>query len=149
MSFMKSEKRTLLAATALIVVAAVLIVVGILNRPQPALFTPRLRGTYASESSDRWNIAFSGTYLTLRYYDNTWQIYQPGITMEVYTAQGTYTEEPEGTAVLTDEQGNTGYVTRDGEGVLHFRFPGIEETVFYKMSDTVYAMANAENPSFP
>ena len=139
---MSEQKQTILAATIFICIALALSVVGIIRQPGSGL-SPQWRGTYAAEGSDLNNIGFTGTYLTVQDADDTWQLYQPDVSLTEYTAEGTftYTDKTESAAVLTDATGTVGSMEQQEDGSVRFQFPSVGVLLFQKMSDTVYVMA--------
>ena len=140
---MKGEKGTIIAAVVFFAIAVALTVVGFIHRPGPVGMTDKLHGTYGAEGSDLNNIGFTGTYLTVQDADDTWQLYQPAVSLTEYTAEGTftYTDKTESAAVLTDATGTAGSMERQEDGSVRFQFPSVGELLFQKMSDTVYVMA--------
>ena len=140
---MKGEKGTIIAAVVFFAIAVALTVVGFIHRPGPVGMTDKLHGTYGAEGSDLNNIGFTGTYLTVQDADDTWQLYQPDVSLTEYTAEGTftYTDKTESAAVLTDATGTVGSMERQEDGSVRFQFPSVGELLFQKMSDTVYVMA--------
>ena len=140
---MREQKQTILAATIFICIALALSVVGFINRPGSVGVTDKLHGTYGAEGSDLNNIGFTGTYLTVQDADDTWQLYQPDVSLTEYTAEGTftYTDKTESAAVLTDATGTAGSMERQEDGSVRFQFPSVGVLLFQKMSDTVYVMA--------
>ena len=139
---MREQKQTILAATIFICIALALSVVGFINRPGSVGVTDKLHGTYGAEGSDLNNIGFTGTYLTVQDADDTWQLYQPAVSLTEHTAEGTftYTDKTESAAVLTDEAGNTGRIERQEDGTVRFTFPTVGELTFQKISDMVYVL---------
>ena len=140
---MKGEKGTIIAAVVFFAIAVALTVVGFIHRPGPVGMTDKLHGTYGAEGSDLNNIGFTGTYLTVQDADDTWQLYQPAVSLTEYTAKGTftYTDKTESAAVLTDATGTAGSMERQEDGSVRFQFPSVGVLLFQKMSDTVYVMA--------
>ena len=140
---MKGEKGTIIAAVVFFAIAVALTVVGFIHRPGPVGMTDKLHGTYGAEGSDLNNIGFTGTYLTVQDADDTWQLYQPDVSLTEYTAEGTftYTDKTESAAVLTDATGTAGSMERQEDGSVRFQFPSVGVLLFQKMSDTVYVMA--------
>ena len=140
---MKGEKGTIIAAVVFFAIAVALTVVGFIHRPGPVGMTDKLHGTYGAEGSDLDVIGFTtGTYLTVQDADDTWQLYQPAVSLAEYTAEGTftYTDKTESAAVLTDEAGNTGRIERQEDGTVRFTFPTVGELTFHKISDIVYVL---------
>ena len=140
---MKGEKGTIIAAVVFFAIAVALTVVGFIHRPGPVGMTDKLHGTYGAEGSDLNNIGFTGTYLTVQDADDTWQLYQPDVSLTEYTAEGTftYTDKTESAAVLTDATGTGGSMERQEDGSVRFQFPSVGELLFQKISDTVYVIA--------
>ena len=140
---MKGEKGTIIAAVVFFAIAIALTVVGFISRPGPEGMTDKLHGTYGAEGSDLDVIGFTtGTYLTVQDADDTWQLYQPAVSLTEHTAEGTftYTDKTESAAVLTDEAGNTGRIERQEDGTVRFTFPTVGELTFHKISDIVYVL---------
>ena len=139
---MKGEKGTIIAAVVFFAIAVALTVVGFIHRPGSVGMTDKLHGTYGAEGSDLNNIGFTGTYLTVQDADDTWQLYQPAVSLTEHTAEGTftYTDKTESAAVLTDEAGNTGRIERQEDGTVRFTFPTVGELTFHKISDMVYVL---------